>query len=89
MPGVTISQQEKKPFKLLDFKLQDLRKQTSEHKQYMMGEILGEGAQGKVREAIHSKTLRRVAIKRINLRQLRRIRVISETDPPPPVVKKR
>lgn len=42
--------------------------------QYMMGEVLGEGAQGKVREALDSNTLRRVAIKRINLRQIRKIR---------------
>ena len=43
-------------------------------RQYMMGEVLGEGAQGKVREALDSETLRRVAIKRINLRHLRKIR---------------
>lgn len=73
MPSVTISQQEKKPFKLMD-----LRKPPSKHKQYMMGEILGEGAQGKVREAIDSETLQRVAIKRINLRQLRKIRHAEE-----------
>ena len=43
-------------------------------RQYMMGDILGEGAQGKVREALNSHTLRRVAIKIVNLRHLRKIR---------------
>jgi serine/threonine-protein kinase 11 len=39
---------------------------------YMMGEVIGEGMQGKVREALHSETLRRVAIKIVHLRQLRK-----------------
>ena len=65
-------------------------------RQYMMGELLGEGQQGKVcsvlvvslssghsfpkhalvqvKEAIDSNTLRRVAIKIVNLRQLRKVR---------------
>ena len=43
-------------------------------RQYVMGDSLGEGSQGKVREALNSETLRRVAIKIINLRQLRKVR---------------
>ena len=39
---------------------------------YMMGEVIGEGMQGKVREALHSENLRRVAIKIVHLRQLRK-----------------
>lgn len=42
-------------------------------RQYMMGDVLGEGSQGKVREALHSETLRRVAIKIVNLRQIRKV----------------
>ena len=41
---------------------------------YLMGEALGEGTQGKVREALHSRNLRRVAIKIVNLRSQARIR---------------
>jgi serine/threonine-protein kinase 11 len=41
---------------------------------YMVGETIGEGSQGKVREALDSETLRRVAIKIINLRQLRKVK---------------
>ena len=41
---------------------------------YLVGELIGEGTQGKVKEAVHSETLRRVAIKIINLRQLRKTR---------------
>ena len=41
---------------------------------YVMGEVLGEGSQAKVREALNSETLRRVAIKIVNLRQLRKVR---------------
>jgi serine/threonine-protein kinase 11 len=43
-----------------------------------MGDILGEGSQGKVREALDSETLRRVAIKIVNLRQLRKVRNAEE-----------
>lgn len=43
-------------------------------RQYVMGDSLGEGSQGKVREALNSETLRRVAIKIVNLRQLRKVR---------------
>ena len=43
-------------------------------RQYVMGDVLGEGSQAKVREALDSKTLRRVAIKIINIKQLRKIR---------------
>jgi hypothetical protein len=35
-------------------------------------QVIGEGAQGKVREALHSETLRRVAIKIVNMRSIRR-----------------
>eukprot|EP00761_Pharyngomonas_kirbyi_P014097 gb/GECH01014127.1/.p1 GENE.gb/GECH01014127.1/~~gb/GECH01014127.1/.p1 ORF type:complete len:517 (+),score=118.59 gb/GECH01014127.1/:1-1551(+) len=42
--------------------------------QYMLGEQLGEGAYGKVREAIDSKTLRRVAVKIIKMKKLHKIR---------------
>lgn len=45
---------------------------------YMMGEVIGEGMQGKVREALHSETLRRVAIKIVHLRQLRKVRNAEE-----------
>ena len=45
---------------------------------YLMGDMLGEGAQGKVKEAVDSETLRRVAIKIINLRQLRKVRTAEE-----------
>eukprot|EP00303_Exanthemachrysis_gayraliae_P001841 CAMPEP_0206011696 /NCGR_PEP_ID=MMETSP1464-20131121/13677_1 /ASSEMBLY_ACC=CAM_ASM_001124 /TAXON_ID=119497 /ORGANISM="Exanthemachrysis gayraliae, Strain RCC1523" /LENGTH=330 /DNA_ID=CAMNT_0053385375 /DNA_START=29 /DNA_END=1018 /DNA_ORIENTATION=+ len=47
-------------------------------KQYMMGEILGEGSFGKVREAIDSETLRRVAVKKIDRRRLRKARGAEE-----------
>ena len=47
-------------------------------RQYLMGDMLGEGAQGKVKEAVDSQTLRRVAIKIINLRQLRKVRTAEE-----------
>ena len=47
-------------------------------RRYMMGDVLGEGSQGKVREALDSETLRRVAIKIINLRQLRKVRNAEE-----------
>ena len=50
------------------------RKAAKFVRQYVMGESLGEGSQGKVREALHSETLRRVAIKIINLRQIRKVR---------------
>ena len=43
-------------------------------RQYVMGEVLGEGSQAKVREAVDARTLRRVAIKIVNLRQLRKVR---------------
>ena len=43
-------------------------------RQYVMGEIIGEGSQGKVREALDSRTLRRVAIKIVNLNKLRKIK---------------
>jgi serine/threonine-protein kinase 11 len=43
-------------------------------RQYVMGEVIGEGSQGKVREAIDSRTLRRVAIKIVNLSKLRKMR---------------
>lgn len=42
--------------------------------QYILGEKLGEGAYGKVCEAIDSKTLRRVAIKTLKKKQLRKIK---------------
>ena len=41
---------------------------------YLLGAVLGEGSQGKVREALHAVTLRRVAIKRLKLQQLRKLR---------------
>ena len=47
-------------------------------RQYLMGDLLGEGAQGKVKEAVDSESLRRVAIKIINLRQLRKVRNAEE-----------
>ncbi|KAJ1629020.1 kinase-like domain-containing protein [Pavlovales sp. CCMP2436] len=47
-------------------------------KQYMMGEMLGEGSYGKVREAIDSNTLRRVAVKIVDRRRLRRMRGAEE-----------
>ena len=47
-------------------------------RQYGMGEVLGEGSQGKVREALNSETLRRVAIKIVNLRQLRKVSSAEE-----------
>ena len=43
-------------------------------RQYVMGEVIGEGSQGKVREALDSHTLRRVAVKIVNMRQLRKVR---------------
>ncbi len=39
---------------------------------YLMGNQLGEGTQGKVREAVHSASLRRVAVKIVNMRLLAR-----------------
>ncbi|KAG8469620.1 hypothetical protein KFE25_006075 [Diacronema lutheri] len=47
-------------------------------RQYMMGEMLGEGSYGKVREAIDSTTLRRVAVKIVDKRRLRRLRGAEE-----------
>eukprot|EP00306_Pavlova_sp_CCMP459_P018581 CAMPEP_0185198688 /NCGR_PEP_ID=MMETSP1140-20130426/43473_1 /TAXON_ID=298111 /ORGANISM="Pavlova sp., Strain CCMP459" /LENGTH=405 /DNA_ID=CAMNT_0027765907 /DNA_START=1 /DNA_END=1214 /DNA_ORIENTATION=+ len=47
-------------------------------KQYMMGEMLGEGSYGKVREAIDANTLRRVAVKIVDKRRLRRVRYAEE-----------
>ena len=41
---------------------------------YLMGEVIGEGSQAKVREALDASTLRRVAVKIVNLRQLRKVR---------------
>mmetsp|Transcript_35600 Transcript_35600/g.74767 ORF Transcript_35600/g.74767 Transcript_35600/m.74767 type:complete len:371 (-) Transcript_35600:14-1126(-) len=46
---------------------------------YMMGEVIGEGTQGKVRQALHSETLRRVAIKIVHIRQLRKVRNAEES----------
>jgi len=43
-------------------------------KQYILGEILGEGSYAKVREAIDSETLKRVAIKIVKKRVIRRIK---------------
>ena len=43
-------------------------------RQYIAGDVIGEGSQGKVREALDSNTLRRVAIKIINMRHLRKVR---------------
>ena len=40
--------------------------------------VIGEGTQGKVREALHSETLQRVAIKIIALRSVRRTRLGEE-----------
>lgn len=40
---------------------------------YVLGDVLGEGAYGKVREAIHARSLRRVAIKAIKLRRLKKV----------------
>ena len=40
---------------------------------YVMGRVLGEGSYGKVKEAVHSVTLRRVAIKIIRVRHLKKI----------------
>ena len=50
------------------------KKECKMCQQYAMGEVIGEGSQGKVREALDSRTLRRVAIKIVNLRQLRKFR---------------
>ena len=47
-------------------------------REYMMGDVVGEGTQGKVREAVHSTNLRRVAIKIVNLRHLRTVRNAEE-----------
>ena len=41
--------------------------------EYLMGGVLGEGSQGKVREAISSVTLQRVAIKIVSLHKLRKL----------------
>lgn len=43
-------------------------------REYLMGDVLGEGSQGKVRDAVHSESLRRVAIKIINTAKLRKVR---------------
>ncbi len=56
-PSTSIQYEQKSSFKMT--------------RQYVMGDVLGEGSQGKVREALDSQSLRRVAIKIINLRQLR------------------
>ena len=45
---------------------------------YLVGELIGEGTQGKVKEAVHSETLRRVAIKIVNKLQLRKIKNAEE-----------
>jgi serine/threonine-protein kinase 11 len=42
-------------------------------KQYILGEVLGEGSFGKVREAVDSKTGRRCAIKILKRRNLRKV----------------
>lgn len=47
--------------------------------QYVLGERLGEGSFGKVREAIDSNTLKRVAIKIINKRTLKKLKNGEET----------
>jgi serine/threonine-protein kinase 11 len=56
----------------------DRKKECKMCQQYAMGEVLGEGSQGKVREALDSVTLRRVAIKIVNLRVLRTVRNAEE-----------
>lgn len=43
-------------------------------RQYIVGDVLGEGSQGKVREGLDSETLLRVAVKRINLCHVRKIK---------------
>ena len=43
-------------------------------KQYVLGELLGQGAYGKVREGLDSITLKRVAVKIIKMNQLRKIK---------------
>ena len=43
-------------------------------KDYILGPILGEGTYGKVREAIHTPTLKRVAIKVTKKRNLKKVK---------------
>ncbi|KAL9649881.1 hypothetical protein ABK040_011354 [Willaertia magna] len=50
------------------------QKPAKQVKQYILGEILGEGAYGKVREAIDSNSLKRVAIKIIKRDKLKKIK---------------
>lgn len=40
---------------------------------YIMGDVLGEGSYGKVKEGIHSENLTRVAIKILKKRKLKKI----------------
>ena len=50
------------------------KKKTAKHVgHYIMGDLLGEGSYGKVKEAIDTQTLRRCAVKIMKKRKLRRI----------------
>jgi serine/threonine-protein kinase 11 len=50
------------------------KKSPKRVKQYILGELLGQGSYGKVREGIDSISLKRVAVKIIKMKQLRKIK---------------
>lgn len=45
--------------------------------QYLLGDVIGEGQFGKVREAMNSKTAKRVAIKKLSMERVKKARAIG------------